>query len=239
MEVIVGRDIIDIIRKLNGGSVLVNQPDEETYINLFKEDIWLYKDLEEGKYYFFSTFDTESNDLKQIENNILKNEALKELKINPSDSYLILFWEVEKVTEAVYSNIIKMEENEFFFKKYIFYYTKKEYADFLGWIKEMSCGEHFLDNLINKLSDPSETLDNDYAQFFIKLLVKIPVINPVFPKAELVDFNDMVESKLNGTQSTYRKTLMDLDNAISETIKEYGDDSNIIAEELYKKLMGE
>ena len=69
--------------------------------------------------------------------------------------------------------------------------------------------------------------------------MKIPVINPVFPKAELVDFNDMVESKLNGTQSTYRKTLMDLDNAISETIKEYGDDSNIIAEELYKKLMGE
>lgn len=233
------RDILDIIRKLNGGNVLANQPDEETYINLFKENIWLYKDLEEGKYYFFSNFDAESNGLMQIENNILKNEALKEGEISPSDTYLILFWEVEEITEFVYSNIIKMEENEFFFKKYIFYYTKKEYADFLKWIKDIPCGEHLLENSINKLSEPSETLDNDYAQFFIKLLVKVPVINPVFPKAELVDFNDMVKSKLNGTQSNYRKTLIDLDNLISEAIEEYGDDSNIIAEELYKKLMVE
>lgn len=231
--------ILDLVKKLNGGNVLNNQPDEETYVNLYKENIWLYRDMAEDKNYFFATFNTETNSLQQIETNILNNDVLKHEKIKPSDSYLILFWEIEKETEFIYPTVINIEENEFFFKKYIFYYTTQEYEGFLDWIKDISTDGNFLTNLINKLSEPNESLENSYAQFLIKLLVKVPILNPVFPKAELVNFNEMVKNKLSRISTDYRRKVIALDSQMSEAIDTYGDNSEIIAEEVYKMFMGE
>lgn len=122
--------ILDIIRLLNDGNIVPMQKDEDTKIDLYNEKVQLFMDAsgEESKYYYFSELeidDENQDNLAEIEDVALNSDAYTVIeKPTPSDSYMILFWKVECIEERLYPDIIKIEENEFFYKKYVFYYTE-------------------------------------------------------------------------------------------------------------------
>ena len=132
MEVIMINTILDIIRLLNDGNIVPMQKDEDTKIDLYNEKVQLFMDAsgEESKYYYFSELeinDENQDNLAEIEDVALNSDAYTVIeKPTPSDSYMILFWKVECIEERMYPDIIKIEENEFFYKKYVFYYTLKD-----------------------------------------------------------------------------------------------------------------
>ena len=111
--------ILDIIRLLNGGSVIPMQKDKDTKIDLYNDKVQLFVDAsgQESKYYYFSEFeiDGENQDnLSEIEDVALNSDAYTVVeKPKPSDSYMILFWKVEHIEERLYPYNIKIEENEF------------------------------------------------------------------------------------------------------------------------------
>ena len=135
--------ILDIIRLLNDGNIVPMQKDEDTKIDLYNEKVQLFMDAsgEESKYYYFSELeidDENQDNLAEIEDVALNSDAYTVIeKPTPSDSYMILFWKVECIEERMYPDIIKIEENEFFYKKYVFYYTEKELQCFEKWCRSL------------------------------------------------------------------------------------------------------
>lgn len=130
--------IMDIIRLLNEGNVIPMQKDQNTKIDLYNDQVQLFVDSsgEENKYYYFAEFaiDDEQDNLAQIEDVVLNSDVYTVIgKPKPSNSYMILLWKVEQIDESLYPYIIQIEENEFFYKKYVFYYTEKEQKCFSEW----------------------------------------------------------------------------------------------------------
>ena len=103
--------IIDIIRLLNEGNVLPFQKDAETKIDLYNKDVELYIDYSgnEKKYYYFAELkmdDEKDDNLPQIEDILRNNEALAVIgEPNPSDSYMILLWQIENIDERNFYEI--------------------------------------------------------------------------------------------------------------------------------------
>ena len=123
------RNFIELLTKINGGSLIENQSNHNTIASMFCEDVILCVDEQDGKHYFFSEYkvDEKTDNMSEIEmKTIRNNEIFEEKRPSASDSYLILFWKVKQINEDVFSEVIKIEENEFFYKKYVFYYTEEE-----------------------------------------------------------------------------------------------------------------
>lgn len=204
--------IIDIIRSLNEGNVLPFQKDAETKIDLYNKDVELYIDYSgsEKKYYYFAELkmdDEKDDNLPQIEDILRNNEALAVIgEPNPSDSYMILLWQIENIDESIYPYVIKIEENEFFYKKYVFYYTRQELKSFMDWYHILSeKGSSDLTELLQEL----QSLDEGAVQvdFLTRLLAKVPFFNPVFPKAVMNDFDKMVQKRIDGIRQTHKEKV--------------------------------
>lgn len=204
--------IIDIIRSLNEGNVLPFQKDAETKIDLYNKDVELYIDYSgnEKKYYYFAELkmdDEKDDNLPQIEDILRNNEALAVIgEPNPSDSYMILLWQIENIDESIYPYVIKIEENEFFYKKYVFYYTGQELKSFMDWYHILSeKGSSDLTELLQEL----QSLDEGAVQvdFLTRLLAKVPFFNPVFPKAVMNDFDKMVQKRIDGIRQTHKEKV--------------------------------
>lgn len=204
--------IIDIIRSLNEGNVLPFQKDAETKIDLYNKDVELYIDYSgnEKKYYYFAKLkmdDEKDDNLSQIEDILRNNEALAVIgEPNPSDSYMILLWQIENIDESIYPYVIKIEENEFFYIKYVFYYTGQELKSFMDWYHILSeKGSSDLTELLQEL----QSLDEGAVQvdFLTRLLAKVPFFNPVFPKAVMNDFDKMVQKRIDGIRQTHKEKV--------------------------------
>lgn len=205
--------ILDIIRLLNDGNIVPMQKDEDTKIDLYNEKVQLFMDAsgEESKYYYFSELeinDENQDNLAEIEDVALNSDAYTVIeKPTPSDSYMILFWKVECIEERMYPDIIKIEENEFFYKKYVFYYTEKELQCFEKWCRSLKTnGKPMLDTVLEAvqfLNDESEQV-----QFLTRLLSKVPFFNPIFPKAVMNDFDEMVKQKIDGIRKQKQNVEM-------------------------------
>ncbi len=204
--------IIDIIRSLNEGNVLPFQKDAETKIDLYNKDVELYIDYSgnEKKYYYFAELkmdDEKDDNLPQIEDILRNNEALAVIgEPNPSDSYMILLWQIENIDESIYPYVIKIEENEFFYIKYVFYYTGQELKSFMDWYHILSeKGSSDLTELLQEL----QSLDEGAVQvdFLTRLLAKVPFFNPVFPKAVMNDFDKMVQKRIDGIRQTHKEKV--------------------------------
>lgn len=247
--------LIDIIRSLNAGNVLPLQKDAETKIDLYNNDVELYIDHSgnDKKYYYFAKLkiDDEKNDnLAQIENVLRNSEAFAVIgEPNPSDSYMILLWQIEKIDESIYPYIIKIEENEFFYKKYVFYYTEQELKSFMDWYNAQT--EKGVSALIDIL-DVLQFLDeeSDQVNFLTRLLAKVPFFHPVFPKAIMNDFDKMVQKRIDGIRQTQKEkadgigrtqkeTVGIINNIFKEAIENGNADIEILSDIIYQKLMEE
>lgn len=236
--------IIDIIRSLNEGNVLPFQKDAETKIDLYHKDVELYIDYSgnEKKYYYFAELkmdDEKDDNLPQIEDILRNNEALAVIgEPNPSDSYMILLWQIENIDESIYPYVIKIEENEFFYKKYVFYYTEQELKSFMDWYHILSeKGSSDLTELLQEL----QSLDEGAVQvdFLTRLLAKVPFFTPVFPKAVMNDFDKMVQKKIDGIRQTQKETIGIINNIFNEAIESGNADIEKISDTIYQELMGE
>lgn len=243
MEEIMINSIIEIIRKLNGGTVIPFQKDEITKINLYSDKVELYVDSSgaKNKFFYFAEFkmngENEDN-LVQIELELSDNQAFTVIgEPEPSDSYMILLWEVEKIGESIYPYIINTEENEFFYKKYIFYYTRKELQCFQEWYgKLVENGKGCLTNTLQALQELNE--ESEQAAFLIRLLTKVPFFNPVFPKAVMADFDNMVKKRIEGIRQRGKlEDMMTVNNIFIDMVGTGDYDEEKLADLMYQKFV--
>ncbi len=255
MEAIMIDTIIDIIRSLNAGNVLPLQKDEETKIDLYNNDVKLYIDYSgnDKKYYYFAELkmdDEKDDNLAQIEDILRNNEAFTVIgEPNPSDSYMILLWQVEYIDESIYPYVIKIEENEFFYKKYVFYYTEKELKSFVDWYHALTeKGTSTLTEILNVLQFSDE--DSAEVSFLTRLLAKVSFFHPVFPKAIMNDFDKMVQKKIDGIRQTQkeksdgsRRTQKEaveiINNIFMEEIENGNANIEKLSNKIYQKMMEE
>ena len=235
--------MLDIIRLLNDGSIVPMQKDEDTKIDLYNEKVQLFMDAsgEESKYYYFSELeinDENQDNLAEIEDVALNSDAYTVIeKPTPSDSYMILFWKVECIEERMYPDIIKIEENEFFYKKYVFYYTEKELQCFEKWCRSLKTnGKPMLDTVLEEvqlLKDESEQV-----QFLTRLLSKVPFFNPIFPKAVMNDFGEMVNQKIDGIRKQKKNVEM-INDMFIRSIEETSFNVEVLSDMIYQKILEE
>ena len=181
---------VKIISTLNEGNVIYQTDNKDSEIILGNSNIKLY--TANNKFYFLSEY---NDDYNVIEDSIRINDVVSQLKEQkPNNSYLILFYKIEKFNEQISKKIIKLEENEFFYKKYIFYYTQAELDSFKEWL---------VSNSYNSLSEVLELSECDpkseslYIKFLLRLIIKVPFLNVRFKKIELENFDAILSNQLN------------------------------------------
>lgn len=205
------------------------------------------------KYYYFAELkmdDEKDDNLAQIEDILRNNEAFTVIgEPNPSDSYMILLWQVEYIDESIYPYVIKIEENEFFYKKYVFYYTEKELKSFVDWYHALTeKGTSTLTEILNVLQFSDE--DSAEVSFLTRLLAKVSFFHPVFPKAIMNDFDKMVQKKIDGIRQTQkeksdgsRRTQKEaveiINNIFMEEIENGNANIEKLSNKIYQKMMEE
>lgn len=235
--------IMDIIRLLNDGNIIPTQEDKNTKIDLYNDKVQLYMDTSglERKYYYFAELEANKDkqeNLAQIEQVALNSDAYTAIgKPQPSDSYMILFWKVDHIDESLYPYIIQIEENEFFYKKYVFYYTENEQKCFTEWCASLkTCGKPMLDTVLEEMQSLSDELEQ--VHFLTRLLSKVPFFNPMFPKAVMNDFSKMVRQKIDGIRKKKDNVEM-INNMFIKSIEEETFDAEVLSDMIYKKIMEE
>lgn len=235
--------MLDIIRLLNEGSIVPMQKDEDTKVDLHNEKVQLFMDTsgEGSRYYYFSELkidDEKKDNLAEIEDVALNRDAYTVIeKPAPSDSYMILFWKVECIEERLYPDIIKIEENEFFYKKYVFYYTENELQSFEKWCRSLKTnGKPLLEIVLEAVQFLDDELEQ--VQFLTRLLSKVPFFNPIFPKAIMNDFGEMVRQKIDGIRKQKKNVEMINDMFIS-SIEEASFNVEVLSDMIYQKILEE
>lgn len=180
---------LDIVSLLNNGSVIFGDEENKSEIKLNQHDLRVY--FMNNKYYFISEY---KENLTEIEKNILENSTIKKFSNRkPNNSYLILLYNVKSISNDVYKEVIKLEENEFFYKKYVLYYTDSEFTDFMGWWNRID--KKSLQVLLsNESLDPNTT--ENHIKFLFRLIIKTPFINLEFPKTKMANFDNLLDKKL-------------------------------------------
>ena len=221
-------EFVSIISSLNNGTVISGMNNVDTEILLGEPNLKLY--YTNHKHYFLAEY---QDDYDVIEKNIKNNQILKENKdIRPNNSYLVLFYKINSFDEEVSKKIIRLEENEFFYKKYVFYYTEEEYASFIEWLSKRP--EKSLSNIL-KTEDCAPESAYLYMQFLLRLIIKIPFLNLEFKKMELENFNELLDAQLNGIKKN-KVEVHKIFNRLTDELEKRSADE--IAETLFSEIIG-
>lgn len=235
--------IMDIIRLLNEGNIIPMQEDQNTKIDLYNDKVQLFVDQlgEERKYYYFSELemnDENQDNLAEIEEVALNSDAYTVIgKPKPSDSYMILFCKVNQIDESLYPYIIQIEENEFFYKKYVFYYTEKEQECFIKWCESLKTNDKQMLDIVLEAVQFMDDESNE-VQFLTRLLSKVPFFNPIFPKAVMNDFDKMVGQKIDGIRKQKKNVEM-INEMFMKSIEEESFDVEVLSDMIYQKMLEE
>lgn len=220
---------------MNGGSILSGQPDDLARKELFSNDASLFIDEKDNKYYFFAEYilDDDTDNYHLIQKATIQNkEAFGNEKVNPSDAYLILFWKVDKINESVYSKVIKFEEDEMFYKKYLIYYTDEELCALIAKLKEYE--EVNLQKIIEDISIEGESVDA--WKLAIRIMTKIPFWELKFPSAIMENFEEKVEYSINRTaKNKDTNSILELKHFIDMEICE----ADELVEKIISKYLGD
>lgn len=228
---------LDWIRQINGGNIVPEIPDEKSEIPLPSKNVALYSQplAKSAKFFFFADL----GDTQNIEEAIADIETITIHKRSewiagegphPSDSYIIYFWEIPDFTENVSKEIIKLEENEFTYKKYVFYYTLSEYEAFCKWLGNKT------DNKLNQnilRTIKGENIESAAMSFLLRLLIKIPCIPLSFQANELPDYDELVVQNILGIQDNEQKNrAKDLNQLLLQCW-----DENLSPEEIANRII--
>lgn len=221
-------ELVSIISSLNNGTVINGMNNDDTEILLEEPNLKLF--YSNHKYYFLSEY---QDDYDVIEKNIKNNQIVKEIKDNrPNNSYLVLFYKINSFDEEISKKVIRLEENEFFYKKYVFYYTEEEYVSFIEWFNIRP--EKSLSNILKTEECSPESVDL-HIQFLLRLIIKIPFLNLEFKKMELKNFDDLLKAQLDGIRKN-KEDVYNIFNRLTVELEERSTDE--IVETLFSEIIG-
>ncbi len=148
--------------------------------------------------------------LKVLEKICISDDVLKE--IWPQFIYVVIIKQVTQVDVKVLKDVIAVEENEYFCKKYVLYYEEKEVNALKTWMDRN--GEYKLGNMMNldectqymKESDDKE--EKCAVKILLRIVIKCPFVKYEFDKDILEDFELELENKLKGIRKPIDKNKM-------------------------------
>ncbi len=227
--------ILEIIKKYNG-TLISNMEDSESVI--YDEDFLILKDRIRNHFCIFEFDDNEVNTEEiqvYIERCCNENKVLRNVK--PQFIYSIVILKTPCIGEKLYKNIIEIEENEYFCKKYVFYYNDNEVNTFEVWAKKNK--KNSFNELIriesnNKTINKKDT-DSIALKFMLRILIKFIFVKVDLEYNDEVSFeNELVEQlkkiKKNSIKSNIHKfneeelvklMSMELDEAIDSYLSSF------------------
>jgi hypothetical protein len=177
------------------------------------------------------------NILNKIENDVIYNEQIKQIPANLIYSIIIL--KVNEINDELYKTIIKIEEDEYFSKKYVFYYTEEELRRFYYW-KERCLGNSF-NSLLNQKENAKLLEDKDNSvglKFMLRLLVKLPFIKANIESSHIKDFDEELDNIIDKIRNEEdRNSIRKISSQIFEFIDER-DDINKAIEDYFDLCKG-
>lgn len=219
-------EIINLVKELNNSSIISNITDEESVI---LDNNFMFLKGNYSKYYcvFDYKFNNINNEesianhmLSEIENDIIGNELIKQIPANLIYSIIIL--KVNQINEELYKTIIKIEEDEYFSRKYVFYYNEEELNAFNSWREK--CKLNSFESLLNH-KENANLLENKNdsmgLKFMLRLLVKLPFVKANIESTCINDFDEELNSQINkikneNERNSIRKISMQIFDYIDE-----------------------
>ncbi|WP_294365471.1 ABC-three component system middle component 1 [uncultured Clostridium sp.] len=198
--------ILEIIKKYNG-TLISRMEDSESVI--YDEEFII---LRNGIKNHFCVFEFDHNEVNTeeivayIEKCCNENEMLRNIK--PQFIYAIVILKTPCIGEKLHKKIIEIEENEYFCKKYVFYYNDNEVNTFEAWAKnnkKNSFNELIRIESNNKTINKKNT-DSIALKFMLRILIKF-----IFVKVDLeykgeVSFENELLEQLKKIKNNYIKS---------------------------------
>ena len=224
-------EILQVVKKLNGDFSSFYGEIETFYIG---DEVKLI--IYGNKHYFFAEYIVESdfNNLRKIEDTILYSEYFLSNQPKPQQCYLIMFYKVEAINESIFKKVIETEENEFFFKRYVLYFSQNEFDAFINWFnshpnKELSA--------LLALGEIETNMESPHIQFFLRLIIKVPFLNLTFKEINLSGFDTLFHSTISKMRGDKPKLLEELLNEVQSFI-DTAENADKAAEEFFEKKAG-
>lgn len=164
--------ILEIIKKYNG-TLISGMEDSESVI--YDEKFIILKNRIKNHFCIFE-FDHNETNIEEIvayiERCCNENEILRNIK--PQFIYAIVILKTTCIGEQLSKKIIEIEENEYFCKKYVFYYNDNEVNTFEAWAeknKKNSFNELITIESNNKTINKKDK-DSIALKFMLRILIK-------------------------------------------------------------------
>lgn len=148
----------------------------------------------------------------------------------PQDTYVVFLSKVSKHVDELQKFIIRIEENEFLFKKYVCLYTKDELLELQNILLEVDENLGFWSNK-NLISERK----NLNSQLLLRLTIKIPFIALNFAEIKFNSIQNRVITGIKGKED--KDNLSELNNKLIDWIETEVPEK--IGELLFKELVGE
>lgn len=202
-----GRYLISVVKKLK----LLDGKWEELYSNDENNSFLecFATKLSKKKYLFYWSKETPLNQLNVVDQ-IMDN--LTDINFKPQDAYLIIFTKITNSEESEFKEVISVEENEFRYKKYVCYYTDEELADLKQHEDQL-----LSDNDWSKGTTFDDT--KKYKSLLYRIIIKVPIIQLVFEKKELEEFEDIFEEEKRNSKNFSFEELTKMENHIDQELE--------------------
>ncbi|WP_438848829.1 ABC-three component system middle component 1 [Enterococcus sp. AZ048] len=211
----------------------------EFYENGQKSDFSFYK-LSDGRNYLLHYFDhTLNNDSSSSEIMDIAEMVISEAEIFlennyneyvPQDTYVVFLSKINRHSEEMQKLIIRIEENDFLFKKYVCLYTEEEIGSLNQAIKKIDKSKKFWSN--KQIINTKESLTS---QLLLRLSIKLPIIVLDFKEAQ---FNSVQKRVVNSIEGKERYNhLKILNDSLQEWMEINKPEKH--AELLFKEIIGE
>ncbi|CUK70664.1 ABC-three component system middle component 1 [Listeria monocytogenes] len=220
------KSIINMLPLLEGEWQIVNE--------MYSDECLLYK-LNDGRNYFFYSFpDIFSEDMALFSEKIIAHaESVIQNVLPdyiPQDTYVIFFSKIKKHEKKHTKFTIRIEENEFLFKKYVCLYTEDEISATEQKLPQLSLKEEFWGNeSLRKLNSKL------HSKFLLTLSIKAPIIKLKFAEIFFKSIDDRVKEVISIKQN--KEYLEYLNQELEVSVNKKSPEE--IAESLFLEIVGE
>ena len=179
------------------------------------------KSIEDYKYYFikglygkvFLLCEESENleeTLKIVEKVCISDEILKDMW--PQFIYVVIIKQVDQINNQILKEIISVEENEYFCKKYVLYYEEKEIEALKEWMGTKK--EYKLGNMINldecvRYMNEEDKKEKHAVKMLLRFIIKCPFVQYKFDKEVFEDFEAELDAKLKVIRKIDKKKMME------------------------------
>lgn len=148
----------------------------------------------------------------------------------PQDTYVVFFSKVSDHVDELQKFIIRIEENEFLFKKYVCLYTEDELVELQRILSKLESGRAFWSNQ-NLVSERK----NLTSQLLLRLTIKVPIISLNFAEIEFNSVKNRVTSMIQCKEN--KDDLNDLNKNLVTWIETRNPEE--VGDLLFKEIVGE